>query len=131
MTINTLPLRITTTSPMPAGIVGVNYSRTILATGGLTPYTWSLAGGSLPNGLLLSGTGVLSGRPTVPGIFNFTVQVMDSLGTISTASFTMTVSTLPLRITTTSPLTGGLLGANLSKTIFATGGLTPYTWSLR
>ncbi|MBI4649811.1 putative Ig domain-containing protein [Candidatus Desantisbacteria bacterium] len=57
------PLVITTLSPLPVGIAGTSYSVTILASGGLIPYTWSLTGGSLPAGLLLSGTGVLSGIP--------------------------------------------------------------------
>ncbi|MBI4649809.1 putative Ig domain-containing protein [Candidatus Desantisbacteria bacterium] len=92
MTINALPLRITTTSPMPAGIVGVNYSRNIFATGGLTPYTWSLTGGALPDGLTFSSAGVLSGRPTTPGSFSFTVQVTDSVGTAISKGFLLNIN---------------------------------------
>jgi len=40
---------ITTTS-LTAGSVNVPYSAILAATGGVPPYTWSLASGSLPAG---------------------------------------------------------------------------------
>ena len=41
------------------------YSAMLAATGGITPYTWSLTGGSLPVGLSLnSSTGAITGTPT-------------------------------------------------------------------
>jgi hypothetical protein len=36
------PLSITSASPLPGGAVGVAYSQTLAATGGTTPYTWSI-----------------------------------------------------------------------------------------
>ncbi len=52
-------LAITTTSPMPSGIVGTAYSQTLLTNnGGIAPITWSITLGSLPPGLTLApGTG--------------------------------------------------------------------------
>jgi hypothetical protein len=47
----------------PDGVVGVPYSHTFLATGGIPPYDW-VALGSLPPGLSFSSSGVLSGTPT-------------------------------------------------------------------
>ena len=41
------PPTITTTS-LPAAVLGSAYSATLHAIGGTPPYTWSLAGGSLP-----------------------------------------------------------------------------------
>ena len=65
---------------------GVPYSQTLIAQGGLVPYTWSIASGSLPTGLSLDGaTGVISGTPTMDGIFNFTVRVVDSQPTPDSA----------------------------------------------
>ena len=62
--VNPATLTITTTS-LPNGTVGTAYSQTLAATGGATPYTWSVYSGSLPAGLSLgSSTGTISGTPT-------------------------------------------------------------------
>jgi hypothetical protein len=76
-------LVITTTS-LPGGTAGTAYSQTLAATGGQTPYTWSMNGGSLPAGLSLSAGGVISGTPTTANTYNFTVRVTDSQGTPDT-----------------------------------------------
>ena len=41
------PVQITTTS-LPGGTAGTAYNATLAATGGVAPYTWSLASGQLP-----------------------------------------------------------------------------------
>jgi hypothetical protein len=68
---------------LPDGANDVAYpTTTFSATGGASPYSWSLAGTSLPYGLSLSTSGVISGTPTgnSPGIYDFTIQVTDSSG---------------------------------------------------
>src|SRR5262249_35725876 len=45
---------------------------------GEAPYTWSMVSGGLPDGLVLSPDGVLSGTPTTQGRRSFAVQVTDS-----------------------------------------------------
>ena len=73
------------TMSLPSGQTGAAYSQTLLATGGVTPYTWSIVGGSLPTGLSLgSSTGTISGTPTTAQTANFTVRVADSQGTPDT-----------------------------------------------
>ena len=63
---------------LPAGITGTPYNRQLVASGGVPPYTWSLASGTtLPPGLTLSASGLISGTPTAAGTFPFTVQVQD------------------------------------------------------
>jgi hypothetical protein len=63
---------------LPDGTVGVAYHQTITATGGFgAPYTWSLANGQLPPGLTFDAQGLISGTPTTPGTFHFTVSVDD------------------------------------------------------
>ena len=70
---------VITTTGLPGGTVGVAYSQTVEATGGVTPYSWSVVSGSLPAGLSLgSSTGTISGTPTSSGTSNFTVRVTDS-----------------------------------------------------
>jgi hypothetical protein len=127
-------LAISTTS-LPNGTVGTAYSATLAATGGTTPYSWSITAGSLPAGVTLNAsTGALSGTPTASGTFSPTFQVTDSsTPTHQTASksFTFTVAAASaLSITTTSPLPSGTVGTAYSTTFAATGGVTPYAWSI-
>jgi hypothetical protein len=69
---------VITTTTLPDATEGKSYSQTLMATGGVTPYTWSVLSGSLPAGITLASDGVLSGTPSVTGSFNFTAQVVDS-----------------------------------------------------
>ncbi len=86
-------LAITTTSPLAAGFVGQGYVQTFAATGGGgPPYSWTVVSGTLPAGLLLSSGGALSGDPTTPGSFSFTVQVTDAAGNTGSAPFTLQVN---------------------------------------
>jgi len=73
---NSAPL-ITTTA-LPNGVLGQAYSSRLAASGGDGALVWSLASGSLPAGLSLSGEGIISGTPTVyGGPIVFTVRVSD------------------------------------------------------
>jgi hypothetical protein len=87
-------LAISTTSLTPA-ISGTSYSDALVATGGTTPYTWTITAGALPTGITLSTTGLISGTTTTTGTFNFTVKVADSSSPQQTATqaFTLTVNT--------------------------------------
>jgi hypothetical protein len=65
----------------------------LAASGGTSPYTWSITVGSLPAGLTLQGsTGVIGGIPTTAGTYNFTAQVTDSLAGTSSKSLSITVA---------------------------------------
>jgi len=132
-----VPALTITTASLPGATVGTSYSQTLDATGGVTPYTWSLASGSaLPAGLQLSTSGVISGTPTTTGSDQFSVDVTDSENPAvsDVASYTINVAsakttTASLAITTTS-VPGGTVGTSYSATLGATGGVAPYTWSL-
>jgi hypothetical protein len=125
-----LPLLITTPSPLAAGTVGASYSQTLAATGGTTPYVWTPASGTLPAGLTLSAGGMISGTPTAAGTSNFTVQVTDSGSRKAMKEFSITVNPTPPVITTAAPLPAGTVGTAYSQPLGATGGMTPYTWSV-
>ena len=49
---------------------------------GAPPYTVSVASGSLPTGLSIASSGIISGTPTTVGEATFTLQVSDSAGKI-------------------------------------------------
>jgi hypothetical protein len=68
------------------------YSTVITAGGGASPYTYSIANGTLPAGLVLSSAGVLSGTPTQTGTFNFTVAALDQNGFIGNSAYVLVVN---------------------------------------
>jgi uncharacterized protein YhjY with autotransporter beta-barrel domain len=122
-------------SPLPAPSVGVPYSQTIPVTGGLSPYkNFSVSSGSLPAGLTLSSSGVLSGTPTTASTYTFTVQMDDSSSptTYSGAhSYTLTVNTATVPgAPTIGTATAGNAQATVSFTAPASNGgatITGYT----
>ena len=74
------PLQILTPPPLaPPLLVLAPVSIVIEAAGGLKPYTFDLADGALPPGLTLSADGRITGAPTLPGTYRFTVRVRDVL----------------------------------------------------
>jgi hypothetical protein len=122
------------TTSLPNGTANANYSATLGASGGTSPYNWSIASGQLPAGLTLSSSGLLSGTPTVSGQFSFTAQVIDSSTTQQKATATLSVSiaastSSALAITTTS-LPSGTVNSSYSAALSAKGGVAPYAWSL-
>jgi hypothetical protein len=127
-------LAVTTTS-LPAGTVSALYAATSLqASGGVSPYNWSLLSGSLPAGLNLSTAGAISGTPTSAGAYPLTFVVTDSSTTPETAkaSLTLTISAAPTSIVTltTTSLAEASVNTAYSATLAATGGVAPYTFSL-
>jgi hypothetical protein len=128
------PLAVTTTS-LPGGTVGSPYPSTGLqASGGVSPYTWSLGSGTLPAGLNLAAGGIISGTPTAAGSYPATFAVTDSSPTPQTAkaALTLTVSgsQIPVLTLTTTTLADATLNTAYSATLTASGGVPPYAFSL-
>jgi hypothetical protein len=97
LTISGQSIPVITMSSLPDGIVGQLYPETQLqASGGQPPYQWSIASGSLPLGLQLSSTGLLSGTPGGTGspkakLYSFQVQVDDDADQSARADFAITI----------------------------------------
>jgi hypothetical protein len=91
----TAPLVITfPSSCCPAGTIGTSYLQNFFLSGGVAPYTWSIASGQLPPGLSLapSPPASISGTLTTAGTFTFTVRVTDSTGAQATEQGSITVT---------------------------------------
>ena len=85
------PLAITTTS-LPTGTLQRPYSANLNASGGVSPYTWSVASGVLPAGLVLnSADGGVSGSPSRVGSSTFAMTVSDGDSPKATATKTFTI----------------------------------------
>lgn len=82
-----------TTSALPVGDADVPYSASLIATGGVTPYVWSFASGSLPVGIELeSSSGLISGTTTLAGSYPLTAKVTDAAGHSATSALNLTVA---------------------------------------
>src|ERR1700730_17171440 len=128
------PLAVTTSS-LPGGTAGSSYPATTLqASGGVSPYTWSLGYGTLPAGLNLAAGGAISGTPTVAGSYPLTFVVTDSSPTPQTAKAALTLtisgSPIPVLTLTTTTLADATLNTAYSATLTASGGVPPYAFSL-
>ncbi len=76
MVVDAQPLTLTFPVP-PIGNAGVAYQLSITASGGTPPYRFVLDAGALPDGLVLSESGILSGVFLRKGTWFFMVRVSD------------------------------------------------------
>lgn len=121
-----VPLSIVQTALTPkATIVGTPYSFQLSASGGGNQ-TWSLASGSLPAGMQLSPSGLVSGTPSATGDFAFTARVSD--GTRSaTQAYTLSVVQKLALAPVTAPAAEVARPFELRPS--ASGGKSGYTWT--
>lgn len=109
---------------------GVAYSANLSVSGGTGPYTYSVVGGSLPNGLTVS-NGKISGTPTTAGSFTFTIKATDKNGNSDTTTCKIIVVAPPV------DLKCGTCGANkaykgnsYSATLAVSGGSPGYSFNV-
>lgn len=123
-----------TTGSMPTATVGSSYMMILGASGGTSPYTWKITSGSLPGGISLgTSTGKVSGTPKAEGTSSFTVRVQDSNDLTASAALRISVETSGSHSTlsiTTGGMPSGMVGASYKVTLAASGGTTPYKWSI-
>ena len=130
-------LTITSNSTLGAATQSTAYTATLTAANGTGTLTWALGNGSsLPAGLSLSSSGLISGTPTTPGTTTFTVKVTDSGTPQQTVSqtFTLTVNpfTAPVVPTFTFnlPSTSQTPGVSLSGTTVTASPTSSTAWPL-
>lgn len=74
---------------LSAATVGVPINDTFTQTGGVNPITFSVSSGTLPSGVTLSNTGVLTGTDTLSGSYTFTVTATDMNGCSGSKTYTL------------------------------------------
>ncbi len=113
------------------GVIGLSYKFLLVASGGVTPYTWTITSGQLPPGLSLASNGVISGTPTALGKYQFTAKVSDSqTPTAAVNQLTASITVNPVLSLTATTLPSGTVGGIYNTTITASNGLQPYTYTV-
>jgi hypothetical protein len=120
-----------------------SYSFQLSGNGGIGALSYKVIQGSLPIGLTLSSSGLLSGTPSLPvqscgtppcpspdpapQTFTFTVQVTDTTGLSGSRQLSLTVGSL---FVTTTTLPNGVVGQNYAAALAAFGAAGATTWHL-
>lgn len=110
------------------GTTGTTFNQTFTQSGGNGNITFSTSG-TLPNGLMLSPAGALSGTPTQTGTFPITVKATDANGCMGTgATYNLVISCPSINVINPATSTG-MAGASFNQTFTQTGGAGLTTFS--
>jgi large repetitive protein len=113
---------------LPDGIVDTGYSQAIISLGGTLPITFSITAGTLPPGLGLSSTGVLSGEPAAVGSYSFTLTATDSNSFAANQAYTINIK--PFITFVSSTLAAWTVNRpGYSQPIMVSGGIGTLTFS--
>lgn len=125
---------VMTPERLAPAVVNTAYQVSIETSGGAPPYTYdTLPGNPPPPGLMLDPvSGVVSGIPTTPGIFPFTILSVDSNFCKLSTIYSLIVSPASCPTITLPPddLPDEEEGTFYSQSVAATGGTEPYIYSV-
>ncbi|MCZ6491031.1 MAG: Ig domain-containing protein, partial [Acidobacteria bacterium] len=111
------------------GTINVPYSGTLSFTMEIPPTTWTQTGGTLPPGLSMISSGLISGTPTATGSFSFGVSGTDVQGQTSSGTVSIFIDFNP--VITTSSLPSGEVNKPYSVTLSVVGAELPLIgWSI-
>lgn len=114
---------------LPDGSSGVPYQQQLTVSGGTGLY-FALNGGTLPPGLSLTLSGLLSGTPTATGVYQFTLTAHDlSTGCYASRAYTLTIGSCPTLQLQPQTLLDGMVGSPYNMSLTATGGSAPYKFA--
>lgn len=118
-----------TTSSLNTGVKATPYTQTLSATVATAPATWTLSSGTLPTGLNLSTNGVISGKPSIAGVYNFAIKLTDQAGIFTVKNFTVTIhATYQVPVVNAFTLGTTTIGSSYSAAISAIN--NPKTFSI-
>ncbi len=118
------------TGTLPPAYVDVPYSSNLGSVNGTAPVTFQLYSGSLPDGLDLSPSGLLSGVPASSSSATFTVRATDQGGATADRQYTLKPVASPTPVITTTSLPGAQQGIAYAATVATVGGTAPRTLAL-
>jgi hypothetical protein len=123
------------TATIAAGSVGTAYNASLAATGGITPYAWTITSGTLPTGMAMSSSGAITGTPMAAGAgtSSITFKVSDSgkpNPLTATATLDVTVAPAPPITFGSGTLAEGTMTVVYAGSITATGGAGPLTYAI-
>ena len=115
---------------LPNGLSNVSYEQALTISGGAGPYEFMQLAGSLPPGISLSTSGVLSGTPTTAGTYHFTLLATDaSSGCGSVRDYTLAIESCSVSFVP-SALPDGTVSKEYSVSLTPEGGREPYTFDV-
>jgi hypothetical protein len=128
--VSVCPIITVNPATLPNGAVGTAYSQTVSASGGTSPYVFSISSGALPTGLLLNSAGAITGTPTAAGTFTFTITARDANGCFGSRLYDITIASpgCPAILLSPSTLPPGTTLFPYTQQITASGGTAPYTF---
>ena len=121
-----LPTLTFTPSSLVNGVAGNAYAQVLSAAGGMAPYTYTVSGGTLPDGLSLdASSGKLSGTPKAAGSSNFTIKATDANSATGSITYALTVSGPAITVASSTAAVVAGVSTTVDLTQGATGG--PFT----
>jgi hypothetical protein len=127
---SSLSFTLPASTTLVGGIAGTAYSLvTFQATGGTSPYHYTISGGQLPAGMSLSAGGLLTGTPTAGGVFPITVLATDADSVTGSQTYSLTILA-PTITVAPSTLPAASIGVPYTQSFTAAGGTSPYTYVL-
>lgn len=118
-------------SALPDGVTSNSYNGPVNIFGGFGALIASISSGALPPGLSIDpNTGLISGTPTVPGNYTFTVQVKDSFTPPAIATQTYNLHVASPLVTTAPTGVDGIVNVPYTLNLTATGGTGNQSWTL-
>ena len=133
LTVTGPTLTLAPASPALNATYATAFTQAFSTTGGVGPYTYAVSG-TLPAGVSLSGA-TLSGTPTAPGSYSFTITATDTGASGVGAPFTTSRAYTLEAAAPTLTLTPATLPASTAGTVYtqalsASGGVAPYSFAL-
>ena len=121
---------ITTTSPLPHGIINTAYSTNITATGGTAPITYAVSLGALPANFQLTGNQI-AGTTASSGIASFSIKATDFWGATSTVAYVLNIESALTILTTSLPsvVAGATYPSGVVLNVSGGTGAGTYTFS--
>jgi hypothetical protein len=116
------------TSLLPESTMDTAYSTTLVASGGISPYSWSSS--NLPSGLIITKNGVIEGIPQVSGAISFNVTLTDALTPSRVINQSLAVNIYDAFKVETESLVIGVEGSQYADILLSRGGKAPYFWHI-